>query len=268
MILVDRDIKKLGSSVIIRGYREENVGPVSYDLTIGAVLVSDQEVESYALAPGEMVFIRTAEQIHMPRDLMGRIGEKNSRMRQGLWVAGPHYFPGHQTYMFLRVVNLSPGEITLKKGQQIAQIFFEQLTREPEKAYDQREDASFNQEEQYRGLGKYTGEYYGKQIREVADQEKKRLEQTTSKLYENVLTLMGLFVSIFSLIMVNFSNVSSGNVLSREMILTINLSLGFVIALFMGLLLLFINRKPGSKALAAAYIGVLGALLLVITCVL
>ena len=46
---------------------------------------------------------------------MGRIGEKNSRMRQGLWVSGPHYFPGHKTYIYLRVQNLTADTIKIKK---------------------------------------------------------------------------------------------------------------------------------------------------------
>ena len=34
------------------------------------------------------------------------IAEKNSRMRQGLAVSGPHYQLGHKTYAFLRVTNI------------------------------------------------------------------------------------------------------------------------------------------------------------------
>ena len=90
---------------------------------------------------------------------MGRIGEKNSRLRQGLWVSGPHYFPGHSTYIFLRVKNISPNDIGIKEGDKIAQIFFEQLDEVPDTTYDSQADASFNDEDQYRGLGRYTTEY-------------------------------------------------------------------------------------------------------------
>ncbi|MDY2697943.1 MAG: hypothetical protein SOV61_00090, partial [Lachnospiraceae bacterium] len=73
------------------------------------------------MRPGEVVFVKTKEKISMPTDLMGRIGEKNSRMRQGLIVAGPHYYPGHCTYLYLRVQNATAGTIKIKKGDVIAQ---------------------------------------------------------------------------------------------------------------------------------------------------
>ena len=37
----------------------------------------------------------------MPTDLVGIIGERNSKIRQGLEVVGPHYFPGHTTAIYL-----------------------------------------------------------------------------------------------------------------------------------------------------------------------
>ena len=95
----------------------------------------------------------------MPKDLVGRIGEKNSRMRQGLCVAGPHYFPGHETYLYLRVQNLSENPITLDENDTIAQIFFEKLDEISEKTYDQQGNASYNNENEYRGMAKYKEQY-------------------------------------------------------------------------------------------------------------
>lgn len=240
MILTDRDIRSRAAEIIVTGYNEENVNPASYDVTVGGIVCDHGLAEEYELQPEEMIFIKTAEEIHMPSDLLGRIGEKNSRMREGLWVSGPHYFPGHQTFMFLRVKNVSGNVIALEKGQKIAQIYFEELKGKPDKDYSQREDASFNNEKDYRGLGKYQTEY-SRQIRKVRDITED-LDKTQGRIYANILTLMGLFVSIFSLIMVNFSQINSGNAMDRNMLLTINLSLGFVISLFMGLILLLVNR--------------------------
>ena len=243
MIYTDKEIAKKGQE-IIEGFDKDNINPVSYDLTVGAIVGSDGEVSSYELKPDEMIFIRTAEKIHMPNDLMGRIGEKNSRMRQGLWVSGPHYFPGHTTYMFLRVKNISQNIITLAKGQKIAQIYFEELDGTPEKTYDKQENASFNDETSYRGFGNYESDY-DKEIKQV-QKEKDSLEKLQGRLYANILTLMGILVSIFSLIMVNFSQLSGG-IVSKKMLLTINFSLGFVIAVFMGLIFLFINKNEIRK---------------------
>lgn len=244
MIYTDKEITEKGSNIIIEGFDRENINPVSYDLTVGAIVGEDGEVKTYDLKPDEMIFIRTKEKIHMPDDLMGRIGEKNSRMRQGLWVSGPHYFPGHTTYMFLRVKNISQNIITLGQGQKIAQIFFEELTDTPAKTYDKQEDASFNDESSYRGFGKYES-VYDSEIKRV-QKEKDSLEKLQGRLYANILTLMGIFVSIFSLIMVNFSQLGSA-ALSKKTLLTINFSLGFVIAVFMGLIFLFINKGDIKK---------------------
>ena len=64
---------------------------------------------------------------------------------------------------------------------------------------------------------------------------------------------MGVFVSIFSLIMVNFSNIKSEN-MTKEFIIPMNISLGIVIALFFGIILIFIN-KANNKCFLAVYIG-------------
>ena len=141
MILVDSGIRKRASEMIIEGYDEKNVNAVSYDVTIQCVVTEEDEANSYVLEPNETIFIKTKEKIHMPNDLMGRIGEKNSKMRVGLLVAGPHYFPGHTTYMFLRVTNISPNRIKIEEGDKIAQIFFVQLEDVPQKPYNLQENA-------------------------------------------------------------------------------------------------------------------------------
>ena len=53
------------------------------------------------------------------------------------------YQPGHTTYAFLRVQNISADEITLKVGMHIAQIYFEELKERPEKTYAEQKNASF-----------------------------------------------------------------------------------------------------------------------------
>ena len=160
MILVDKNIKSRHEEIFCDGcYREECVNAVSYDLHISGIVDNEKLQRFYALRPGEVVFIKTVEKLHMPKDLMGRIGEKNSRMRQGLSVAGPHYYPGHETYLYLRVQNISSGIIKIQENDAIAQIFFEELTEIPETTYDRQNNASFNNEDMYLGMAKYKDEY-------------------------------------------------------------------------------------------------------------
>lgn len=65
---------------------------------------------------------------------------------------------------------------------------------------------------------------------------------------------MGKFVSIFSLITVNFTSINEKN-FNKDFILTMNLSLGIVITLFMGLILFFLNKSKNKWCLLI-FIGV------------
>lgn len=252
MILVDKDIKKRHAEIFVNDtYNEKYVNAVSYDLHISDIVIQDDLTQTYALRPNEVVFVKIIEKVKIPNDLMGRIGEKNSRLRQGLWVSGPHYFPGHETYIYLRVQNITANTITIKKGDGIAQIFFETLSDEPDKPYDKQDGASFNNEDAYRGMSKYQDEYENRinKLNSIGES----LDEKVNHIYANMLTLMGIFVSVFSLIMVNFSQLPE-QIKNTKYIAAVNLSLGIVISLFMGLILLFINHKSCNKRLLIAYV--------------
>ena len=81
MILVDKSIKERSGEIFCEGYAEKYVNAISYDLHIKGVICDDALKDSYTLHPGEFIFVQTREMIHMPKDLIGRIGEKNSRIR-------------------------------------------------------------------------------------------------------------------------------------------------------------------------------------------
>lgn len=252
MILVDKKIKERHTEIFSDNcYDEKYVNAESYDLHVSGIVENDGIVKSDVLRPGEIVFIKTVEKIHMPKDLLGRIGEKNSRMRQGLCVAGPHYYPGHETYLYLRVQNISASSIKIKEKDAIAQIFFEELCEIPEETYDQQTDASFNNEEEYLGLAKYKDEY--EERMENLKDASQNLDEKINHIYANILTLMGIFVSVFSLIMVNFTNINQ-KIIDRKYIATVNLSLGIVISLFLGLIVLLVNHKEINKKAFILYI--------------
>lgn len=170
MILVDKEIKNMvkNNRLIIEGFDLDNLGSVSYDLVIDKVIVFTDETiteqENYDLSSGEYVIVKTKEKLKMPYNLLGKIEEKNSIIRMGLIVSGPCYQPGHETYIYLRVLNISKRKIRLEKDFRIAQIMFEELTSVPEITYDKNEGASFNNEEKYRGFGKYEQDYGRKVI--------------------------------------------------------------------------------------------------------
>lgn len=171
MILVDKEIRNMinHNQLIIEGFNLANLGSVSYDLVIDKIIAfTDKDTiehSEYELEQGEYIIVKTREKLKIPYDLLGKIEEKNSIIRMGLIVSGPCYQPGHETYAYLRVLNISKQKIQLVSGFRIAQIMFEQLSVIPEIAYNQRKDASFNNEECYRGFGKYEHNYRKKMIK-------------------------------------------------------------------------------------------------------
>lgn len=165
MILVDKHIQQLVSNdqLIVHGYNPNHLGSISYDLTIDKIIAFEQEknieLQQYELQPNEFIIIKTIEKLKIPNNLLGRIEEKNSLIRMGLVVSGPCYQPGHETFCYLRVYNISKQPIQLYHDFIIAQIMFEQLENTPLETYDMKKDASFNNEINYLGFGKYDKQY-------------------------------------------------------------------------------------------------------------
>ena len=78
MILVDKNIKELVKSglLIVSNYKEENVNCVSYDLTLDSIQLENKEEKEYILKPKEFIMVKTLEEIKIPNNMLGRIGEK------------------------------------------------------------------------------------------------------------------------------------------------------------------------------------------------
>ena len=247
MILVDKELRSRvnGTQKLIEGYlSDDQINCVSCDLTVDKVINGNMRDDRFELLPGAVVFIKTNERINMPNDLLGIVTEKNSIMRMGLKIDAPRYHPGHSTNIFLRVQNISDKAITISKNEEIAQIMFEKLSDIPDEPYNRQTGASFNEEYEYRGFGKYEGEY-SNQIRDLDDtisQAKEDINSASHRIYANVLTLMGVIVAVFSLITINY-NAATQQVIDLKFLIAMNLSLSFCIVLLMGLIFLFLNSR-------------------------
>lgn len=237
MILVDKEIKDYVSKgeLIVDGYQKNNVSNTSYDLTVASIY-ADEKTSQYDLTPGETVYIKTKEELKIPNDFVAFVREKNSMMRLGLQVDAPYYQPGHKTYAFLRVRNISKNVITIAGGQKIAQILFVKLDEEPEHPYD----GTFQNETTYSGLGNYEQDYLARR-KKYDDDTVKNIKKAERGIYANVLTLMGVFVAIFSVITINYQAFTQANV-TAGFIFALNLSLAICIAVLL-LLIAFIIKK-------------------------
>lgn len=247
MILVDHDIRTLVQEhqLIVEGFNDNNVSNCSYDLTIDKIYADTGKkghgISECDLDPGQVVFVKTKEKLKIPDNLVGIIGEKNSRMRQGLIVAGPHYQPGHETYGYLRVQNVSSNTIVIRNGDSIAQIFFEQLTSKPDKPYD----GTFQNEEDYNGLGNYEQAYLERN-KEYADKQIKKLDERESSIYANVITLMGVFVAIFSIISINYQAFTQATV-DFKFIISMNITLAVCIIVMLLMVYLIVRKFKGKR---------------------
>ena len=102
MLLVDKNIKELVSQgkLIVSDYKEENLKGIAYELSVDCIYDSQKNtVLSFELKPGDVVYIKSNEEIELPPQLTARIIERNSVMRMGLKVDGPQYIPGLQSFL-------------------------------------------------------------------------------------------------------------------------------------------------------------------------
>lgn len=211
----------------------DNYQKINYDLRIKDIIVvgedgyESQSLQSYDLPSGDTVFISTIESINVPLDLVGMVTERNSALRSGLKIDAPIYQPGHNTRIFLRVTNISNNDIKLEAEKSIASIMFAQLTSAVEK-YEGRYTNEFD----FSGIGDFTND-----LPKIIKISKKMesIENIEKRLYEKVLTLLTIFIGIFSLINLNVHFLNEATSLKK--MLTYNLiSIGGI-----GLLVAFVG---------------------------
>lgn len=224
MLLGDVAIKELIDTGVIRVEDENGTakapeelyervdGPVTYDLATRHFFIDRYELaDTYTLEPNASVFVDTEEIIKLPNNLAATVLLKNSRMRQGLSLDAPLYFPGHETRAFFRITNVSSNEIALDAKKPIAQIAFQQVS-----AIEKPYHGTFAQEFNFKGMGDYESSY-SKELKKFSDKSDDLLHSLEKNVYTNMLAIMAIFAAIFSLVNVNLmafmSNATGGIVI-------------------------------------------------------
>lgn len=103
------------------------VGPAGYD-----VRVEFDEQGRYGMLgimSGCFALASTVERFTMPNDVMGIVHDKSSWARRGLALQNTVIEPGWEGYLTLELSNHSGAEITIMRGQPIAQVVFHRLDR-------------------------------------------------------------------------------------------------------------------------------------------
>lgn len=247
MVLADSRIKELIDSGVLENANLNNVGPVSYDLTTRAFYTNVGEQSSVTLMPGDSVYVASKEIIHLPHNLVARVLLKNSRMRQGLTLDAPLYFPGHATVVYFRVTNISSNELTLGTSRDIAQLTFEDVEGEVEKPYE----GTFSDEFEFKGLAGYKDVYAG-EIHQI-EQQKEEIAAIEKRMYANVLALMAIFAAIFSLVNVNMQTLTANSAIA--MVIVVNLATVGSFAFLAGIIAFILRQEKKSSWLFLWFIA-------------
>ncbi len=235
-LLVDKDIrnllayghaeKELKIPYIEHGI-EECITNIGYDLRADHFMRDNKVLTECLLEPGESVFVSSQEIIGFDDSMIGRVVLKNSRIRMGLTMDAPMYQPGHITPIYFRLTNISQNEIKLEQTEKYVTLIFEQLDVGPEKPYE----GTFQKEFSFQGLADYKSKYID-QIQSINEQVKD-LKSLEKNVYSNVITILTIFVAIFTILNVNISliqQVTSGwHILAYNVIILG--AIGFLIAL-------------------------------------
>lgn len=255
MLLSDGEIEGLIESDVLVGANPNQIGPISYDLTAQRFHIDGRASDSVELQPGESVMVESVERINLPANLAARVLLRNSRIRQGLTLDAPLYFPGHQTLVYFRVTNMSGKTVELDCLRGIAQLTFERLEKPALKPYS----GAFSNEFSYRGLGDYEGPY-ASQMREL-DKKADDVKGIERRIYGNVLALMAIFAAIFTLVNVNAS--AMGSDATAVHVLVVNFATVGSFALLAGLILQCV-RPEGKGAPRVAWVIAVVALVLAV----
>lgn len=78
------------------------------------------------LGPKEFVLVSSVEYFSMPKDVVGRVCDKSSWLRQGLRIGNTVIEPGWRGYLTMELFNCGNDVIRIKSGTGISQILFYQ----------------------------------------------------------------------------------------------------------------------------------------------
>lgn len=167
--LVDFQIRRLATGGAAKGiepFREEQLNPASYNLTIGENAIIEIPAQrcwregqericktreqvslknGFNLAPGGWILVDVEEFIRVPADHEAQVILRSSAARRGWDHALAGYIdPSYQGRLTLEFVNCLKYEfLEIKTGMQLVQLKFSKLDFAPQRGYDQ------------------TGRYYG-----------------------------------------------------------------------------------------------------------
>lgn len=256
MYLSDTKIRELIDNGVLLNADVSNIGQVTYDLRTDGFYVNENKTTGVKLNPGDSAFVSCIECIQLPNDLTASILLRNSRIREGLSLDAPLYFPGHGTRLFYRVTNVSGNSILLDKSKGIAQVAFQRVDGPVAHPYA----GAFSDELNFNGLAGYS-DVYAEELKKV-EHKKDEVVNIESRIYGNVLALFAIFAAIFTLVNVNAAGLSSDITTARFVALDLLIIGGFLI--FAYAIEAFLVKDEAKKSCTPLALGICSIVVAVI----
>ncbi len=142
MILSDTDIKRLldEGELVIEDFKEDNLTPNGYDLTVAEVVAEERRPQSKGAAvipPSTWFAVSTEEYIEMPSSIAAELWIRTTWARKGIISSFGMIDAGFEGNLTLSAFS-SYQEIEISIGDTFAQMVFHSLTNESDKLYDER----------------------------------------------------------------------------------------------------------------------------------
>ncbi|MFP4052075.1 MAG: dCTP deaminase [Thermoplasmata archaeon] len=142
MIISDTQIEELirEDKLGIEGYREENLTPNGYDLTISEISIEGDESvnEGSVKIPENTWFaVSTDEYVRFPSNIAGELWIRTTWARQGVISSFGMIDSGFEGNLTLSAYNAGD-EIEIDIGETFAQLVFHILSKDSKKLYEER----------------------------------------------------------------------------------------------------------------------------------
>lgn len=143
-VLSDNDILGMikEGSLRIDGFREPNLTPNGYDVTIEEIWVPSTDLrkkDGVVSVPARSWFvIGTKEYLVLPDTIVGEIWIRTTWVRKGILSSFGRIDAGFNGNLTFSAYNASNGPVELTIGDRFAQVVFEELRSPPAKSYKER----------------------------------------------------------------------------------------------------------------------------------
>ncbi len=143
-ILSDREIirEMAAGRLGIEPFREENLTPNGYDVTIGEIVIPEEDMRTISgairIPPLTRFAVGTLEFFRFPTHISGQIWIRTTWARRGVIGGFGKIDAGYRGTLTLMGFNSSRKEVEMRVGDTFAQVIFIKMCSSAEKEYGER----------------------------------------------------------------------------------------------------------------------------------